>query len=173
MTTLGLRRGYWRAGASQRQSSRGERSRTIRCGCDVGALWAEPPNSPALSEEFGVKTAFVWQPIPFYRYDLAYHPFRDTVPIWRSPGHVPATAKSKHCTRHSMGDDFVWCAGIQDGVKEQPPTDSVHYTNPMNRRVAQCILDGLPDGIRHILTRSCPDRLRKRSASPKFVSGNA
>ena len=52
--------------------------------------------------------------------------------------------------------DFVWCAGIQDGVKEQLYMDSVHYTNLMNRRVAQCILDGLPDGIKHTLRTQVP-----------------
>ena len=111
----------------------------------------------ALSEEFGVKTAFVWQPIPFYRDDLAYHPFRDTVPIWRSPGHVPGYRKVEALHEaQGMGDDFVWCAGIQDGVKEQLYTDSVHYTNLMNRRVAQCILDGLPDGIKQTLRAQVP-----------------
>ena len=98
----------------------------------------------AIAKEMGVRTAFVWQPIPFYRYDLGFHPFRDTVPIWRAPGHVPGYRQVEALVgQNAMGENFVWCAAIQEGLREQLYVDSVHYSNAMNHKVADCIYNGL------------------------------
>ena len=49
-----------------------------------------------------------------------------------------------------MGKDFVWCAGIQDGMKRQVYVDSVHYTSAMTRTFADCVVNGLPDSAARI-----------------------
>ena len=56
-----------------------------------------------------------------------------------------AAAKGSDC------DISVWCASIQEGLKEQVYAYSVHYTSRMNRLVAQCILNGLPERAKTVL----------------------
>ena len=102
MTTLGLHHpdtGVPAPASDSRPAE--ERSRTIKCGCDVGALWAEPPNSPgAFQRNSALKLPSSGN--PFHSISTTWPIIRFAI-LYRSGvrrGMYPATAKSKHCTRH-------------------------------------------------------------------------
>lgn len=90
----------------------------------------------AVSATMGVKTAFVWQPVPNYNYDLSLHPF---------------AKDGFHQNRHSdlgyeimfdlyksgqLGNNFLWCADIQAGLTRNIYIDKVHYSPFFNEKFA-------------------------------------
>jgi hypothetical protein len=93
----------------------------------------------AQAEVFGVKTLFVWQPIPYYNYDLSDN-------IFLSPGAgVPDFAKgySKIKEEKDKLRDFLWLADLGRATPGQLFVDSVHYAPRFNRVVAKNIADYL------------------------------
>jgi len=99
-----------------------------------------------IASAHGVDVFFVWQPAPVYKYDLSYHTHKSQ----RFGGHE----RSRHgfprmrayVDAHPMGDDFTWCADIQEDAKELLYVDRMHYNPKMSTMVARCIADGLVDG---------------------------
>ncbi|MBI5163371.1 MAG: SGNH/GDSL hydrolase family protein [Magnetospirillum sp.] len=93
-----------------------------------------------LGRHYGVRTLFVWQPVPTYKYDLESHLFRREgmePHAGSGSGYERAAAR-----RAEFGKEFVWCADIQDGRKEALYVDAVHYTAAFSADVARCIRDG-------------------------------
>jgi hypothetical protein len=96
-----------------------------------------------ISEPFGVKPVFVWQPVPTYLYDLRYHPFSD--------GGFGQHSYSKHgyermadlIKKNPLGHNFLWCADIQEQEKKSLYVDKVHYSAAFSKQVATCIVDSL------------------------------
>lgn len=95
----------------------------------------------ALGKAYGVTTAFAWQPIPVYRYDLRYHP------AWSGligKRHQRGYRLMRNLVEEgSSTTDLIWCADIQDGVQEPLYVDHVHYNPRMSGLVADCIVEGL------------------------------
>lgn len=96
----------------------------------------------SLGAAYGVVTAFVWQPIPVYGYDLEYHP------AWS--GHIGDKHRAGYATmqaRTQAQSDFgiIWCADIQVGVEKPLYVDHVHYNPLMSHLLANCIADELRD----------------------------
>ncbi len=95
-----------------------------------------------LAGAYGVNVIFVWQPIPHYGYDLRYHlfglePLDGDADFKLGYEHMSAYRAS---TR--LGRNFLWCADIQEGIKEPLYVDNVgHYSAKMSRKVARCIFD--------------------------------
>lgn len=97
----------------------------------------------AVAAANGVTSVFVWQPAPTYKYDLKYHLFyqnnqrrgffKHTYSKFGYP-HVAELAK-----RNLWGENFLWCADIQDGVKEPLYVDMLHYTHKLTKGLASCI----------------------------------
>jgi lysophospholipase L1-like esterase len=94
-----------------------------------------------------VRTAFVWQPVPTYRCDVCdgqpggfgRHEYsRFGYPRMAALRATPA-----------VGEDFIWCADIQEGAAGPLYVDQVHYTPRMSDLVAACITAGLHD--RHLI----------------------
>ena len=94
------------------------------------------------SAAFGVRPLFVWQPTPLYKYDLTYHLFksgitprhlfsRDGYPIMRNAVDQRRPAK------------FIWCADIQNDIREPLYVDYLHYSPKMIDMFAACIVDGV------------------------------
>ena len=94
----------------------------------------------ALSDIYSVKTVFVWQPIPLYKYDLRYHLF------------VPKEGWGQNCyskygyrymaeylEKNSLGENFLWCADMQEKVTVPLYVDSIHYTAEMSKDLARTI----------------------------------
>jgi hypothetical protein len=44
---------------------------------------------------------------------------------------------------HPPAGDFLWCADIQEGVRNLLYVDRMHYSPEMSARVARCIADGI------------------------------
>jgi hypothetical protein len=42
-----------------------------------------------------------------------------------------------------LGNDFIWCADIQEGKKENFYTDSTHYSASMSKLMAADIVQGI------------------------------
>ena len=99
----------------------------------------------------GVHAAFAWQPVPTYKYDLAHHDFHSEgfgrVAITR----VGYPEMARVAQAGAGGANFVWCADIQEGRREELYLDLVHYAPRMARRVAACIAKGLLH--RHLLAK--------------------
>jgi hypothetical protein len=97
----------------------------------------------ACAKAYDIKVLFVWQPVPTYKYDLKYHLF--------PPDQVGPINDLKFAYRRMdklnqqglLGNDFIWCADIQEGKKENFYTDSLHYSAPMSKLVAAEIVQGM------------------------------
>lgn len=88
------------------------------------------------SREFGVKTLFVWQPVPDYRYDLTHHLFRaDIGPETRARRAGYAWA-ARNRRRLEAVPNFLWLADIQESLKRPLYVDDIHYSPEMNRIIA-------------------------------------
>jgi hypothetical protein len=92
-----------------------------------------------LASAYGIRTLFVWQPVPTYEYDLAQHPFakggfgRNGYPR----AGYPKMAEAVRANR--LGENFVWCADIQRGLAEPLYVDKVHYSGRLSALLATCI----------------------------------
>ncbi|MBU1694550.1 MAG: SGNH/GDSL hydrolase family protein [Verrucomicrobia bacterium] len=99
----------------------------------------------AICHVFSVPACFVWAPNAYYKYDLKYHPFANPSKLGRreriwAKGHERMAA---YVQANPPGSNFIWCADIQEDVKEQLYVDSAHYTSRMARRLAETIADDL------------------------------
>lgn len=96
----------------------------------------------AAARAAGATPVFVWQPMPYYKYNTAFHPFFDPGGVNRhaSQGY---TQMRERVRRQPIDHSFLWAADIQDGVDEPLYVDSVHYTSDMAERLAGSIVDHL------------------------------
>jgi lysophospholipase L1-like esterase len=97
----------------------------------------------AVADSFGLTAAFVWHPVPTYRYDLRFHPFARSG--WQGlfitrKGYERA---AEQVQEGLWGQHLVWCADIQAGAREPLYVDRWHYTAKFSREVAGCIIQGL------------------------------
>jgi hypothetical protein len=90
---------------------------------------------------FHIKAYFVWQPTPLYKYDLKNHPRISIESHRRARYGYPAMAA--YVKAHEMGDDFDWCADIQEDLHTPLYVDIMHYNLAGNRLVADCVVSGL------------------------------
>ena len=91
---------------------------------------------------FGVKCIFVWQPVPTFKYDERYHPFGDEGHIFSRHGY---SAMEKDMRSSRQDKNFLWCADIQEHVKEQLYVDGVHYSAKLTALLSQCIARGIQE----------------------------
>lgn len=99
----------------------------------------------ALSEKYGFETYFVWQPVPGFAFDLAYHRFN---PTFESLGgfrrHRYVYAMMEELAQDaSWTSDFLNMSRLAEGFTWNIWLDSVHYTPGFNEQIAQAISDGL------------------------------
>ena len=94
-----------------------------------------------LSDLYGVKPVFVWQPAPTYKYDRQFHPFayRELGPHVASGAGYEAAFKSYQAG--AFGDGFIWCADIQQGIDRPLYVDAMHYNAELARMLADCIVE--------------------------------
>jgi hypothetical protein len=88
---------------------------------------------------YGVQAVFVWQPVPTYKYDLRYHEFAGTSFGRNESTRTGYPAMARVAAGGQLGSNFLWCADIQEHLKEPLYLDQVHYTPRMARRFARCI----------------------------------
>jgi len=87
----------------------------------------------------GVVPVFVWQPIPWYKYDLKYF-------LWYGTTYKP---RMIHALGYSqmrglfdqgvLGTNFLWCADLQQDEKALLYVDVHHYTAAFSQKLAETI----------------------------------
>lgn len=93
----------------------------------------------AVGSRFGVKTFFVWQPAPTYKYDLRCHLFKER-DFERYDFYKAGYPMFGELERQKFfGENFIWAADIQENVKECLYVDAVHYTAKMSKMLAEFI----------------------------------
>ena len=93
----------------------------------------------AIAAKYGIKPIFVWQPVPTYKYDQSSHLFAKANDCRHSYSIYGYPAIAKIAKETPFGKDFLWCADIQEGVKEPLYVDAVHYTAVLSKSIAECI----------------------------------
>jgi len=97
----------------------------------------------AVAAVYGIKPFFIWQPIPNYKYDLTLHLFPDHLPGDNQGSSLGYRQMADHVKDHDIGENFVWCADLQESVREPLYVDPTHYSAKMSSMVARCIADGI------------------------------
>ncbi|HKS28644.1 MAG TPA: SGNH/GDSL hydrolase family protein [Pyrinomonadaceae bacterium] len=95
----------------------------------------------AVGKAQGIRTVAVWQPISLYKYDLKYHLFAGDGfgrHLYAKYGY-PLMADA--ASQNSLGDNFLWCADMQEQATEPLYVDVTHYTGNMARAFAKKIFD--------------------------------
>ncbi|MGH9175882.1 MAG: hypothetical protein ACRD1H_16070, partial [Vicinamibacterales bacterium] len=95
---------------------------------------------------YGSETAFVWQPIPAYKYDLDYHFLFTEQPL--QPGErIPYDDVGRAYARMNAmrpelerQQNFLWLADIQENKRENLYVDRIHYSAAFSREIAAHIL---------------------------------
>jgi len=85
--------------------------------------------------DYGVRTLFVWQPVPTYGYDLRWHLFGE---FDFQQNNYPRFGYARFRERMgaSLAEDFLWLADMQEQLQEPLYVDQIHYTAAMSRRIA-------------------------------------
>jgi len=100
----------------------------------------------AAAGAFGAKTAFVWQPVPDYKYDLKSHLF------YSGDGSPPNPTRNegyrimfKLTQGEILGRNFLWCGDIQENLKKPLYVDAYHYGQELSECLAKLIVELLSD----------------------------
>lgn len=115
-----------------------------------------------ISEGYGIKTVFVWQPVPFYQYDLKLNPFYqyDLKSNPFTDEHILLQVRSKRAQsvypkmealfkEGTFGENFLWLAGIQQNSNKLLYVDQVHYSGEMSQSLASFIHRFIKDQIQN------------------------
>jgi hypothetical protein len=96
-----------------------------------------------LSRMYSVQSVFVWQPIPSYKFDLTYHLTEEFGPHTYSQ--FGYRIMQDYVTKNRQGLNFLWCADMQEDIKEPLYVDPVHYSADMSKRIALMIFNMLEE----------------------------
>ncbi len=95
----------------------------------------------AVAEEMNIKVAFVWQPVPMFKYNLKNHPFAGKDFAQHKFSQFGYPLAEKYYLEGKMGDNFLWCADIQQSLQEPLYVDQVHYSPKMSKILASKIVE--------------------------------
>lgn len=107
----------------------------------IGRYQANKSLAEASARHASVRTVFVWQPIPGYKYDLEHHPFGGGA--LRSYGVYGYPEIRKLHDKNELGNNFVWAADIQETASKSLYVDAVHYSPEMCGMIAETIAPAL------------------------------
>ena len=97
----------------------------------------------SLAAAYGVRTIFVVQPIPLYKYDLRYHFFlhsdKEFGGFIRAKYGYPLMGELH--AQGKLGPDVLWLADMQQDKRENLYVDSVHYNAAFSKEIADRIGD--------------------------------
>jgi hypothetical protein len=96
----------------------------------------------AIAASRDVPAVFVWQPVPTYKYDLQYHVFDGDFKR-HELSRVGYPMMRERIDAEPAGDNFLWCADLQEHSTELLYVDLVHYSPAMSDEIARCIVDGI------------------------------
>ena len=87
---------------------------------------------------FGVRTIFVWQPVPVYKYELRYHYYlhsdKDFGVYVRSKYGYALMEELR--AQGKLDANILWLADLQQDKTENLYVDAVHYNAPFSREIA-------------------------------------
>jgi len=113
-----------------------------------------------IADGFGVRTVFVWQPVPTYKYDLHYHILSETLPgnghlqssnsytlmenlwhrgrlgpnvLWVADGYA---LMGNQRAQGKLGPNVLWLADMQQNKRENLYVDAVHYNAAFSKEIA-------------------------------------
>jgi len=89
-----------------------------------------------------IPVAFVWQPVPTYRYDLQHHVWQDHFGR-HELSRVGYPRMRERVAALPAAGKLLWCADLQEDAKELLYVDLVHYSPRFSAQIAQCIADRL------------------------------
>ena len=92
-----------------------------------------------VAHAYGTRAVFVWQPIPLYKYDLHYHLFATSDFGSNFFARYGYRYMANRIEEASAPGNFLWCADMQESLKEPLYVDKVHYTARMSALVASTI----------------------------------
>jgi hypothetical protein len=101
--------------------------------------------SETVAAAFGVKTLLIWQPVAVYKYDQRHNPFAGDDHPRRTCVEGTYPLMAKFVGQHTLGDDFLWGADIQEGVVEPLYVDSLHYSGKMSELFARSIVNAMSE----------------------------
>lgn len=95
-----------------------------------------------IAKGYGIRTLFVWQPVPVFEYDQTYNIFGTFnysrgLPYLK-PGYE---IMSREYESGAFGSNFLWLANVQRDLKEPLYIDGVHYSAKMSNLIASRIAD--------------------------------
>ena len=97
----------------------------------------------AASKVLEVKSIFVWQPIPTYNFDQNNYPFATEGDGELSYSKYGYERMVKVIRENPMGNNFIWCADMQKGLKEPLYVDQFHYSASFSKLIAEVIANQL------------------------------
>jgi hypothetical protein len=92
-----------------------------------------------IGSAFNVKTIFVWQPVPTYKFDVKNSLFMEDGFGDHSYSGYGYPLMEKYLALHPLGANFIWGADIQQDSKEPLYVDKVHYSATMSKRLGEYI----------------------------------
>jgi len=92
-----------------------------------------------MADSFGVRTIFVWQPVPMYKYDLRYHLFYSSDKVFgssnvRNRDGYPLMENLR--AKGKLGPDVLWLADMQQDKRENLYVDAIHYNATFSKEIA-------------------------------------
>lgn len=101
------------------------------------------------NEKLGIKSLFVWQPVPSYNFDLKRHLFpKDCKKMFSAFGYPKMR---EFYQRGDLGSNFLWAADLQTTAPDPIYLDMVHYTPQFSRVLGETIARSLEPTISVIL----------------------
>lgn len=101
-------------------------------------------NIEAVACANGVKTLFVWQPVPHYKYK-GYHPFQLAGFGHHTRSQFGYRMMADYVLQQPMPASFLWLADMQEGLSGMLYVDLVHYSGRMSKEIATRIAAALRD----------------------------
>ena len=98
----------------------------------------------SVGRQHAIRTAFVWQPVPVYKYDrtrhFLYEPVEPGEPFpYEEIGRAYELMSAERPALEAPGD-FLWLADMQEDVQENLYVDRIHYSARMSRDIAARIV---------------------------------
>lgn len=93
----------------------------------------------SIARDAGVRTLFVWQPVPNYHYDTHYHLFADPGAFagWGTAEGYAIVDTLRAAGK--LGDDFLWLGDLQAGRRENLYVDRYHYDAKFSSAIAAAV----------------------------------
>ena len=86
----------------------------------------------AIAGNYALKTFFVWQPVPSYKYESHYNLFgKPDSRLHNLIAHVYQYMED-FSKKESLGENFIWLADIQENLQRPLYVDGAHYSSEMS-----------------------------------------